>query len=60
LGSIQLLSIAFLAEYVGKIFEEVKQRPPFVVTKLLNFDASKEGAMAPRSASAAHERKDDG
>ena len=38
LGSIQLLSIAFLAEYVGKIFEEVKQRPQFVVTKRLNFD----------------------
>ncbi|HVZ35094.1 MAG TPA: glycosyltransferase family 2 protein, partial [Polyangiaceae bacterium] len=37
LGSIQLLSLAFLAEYVGKIFEEVKQRPQFVVTKLLNF-----------------------
>jgi dolichol-phosphate mannosyltransferase len=40
LGSIQLLSIAFLAEYVGKIFEEVKQRPQFVVTKLLNFEAT--------------------
>jgi len=39
LGAIQLLSIAFLAEYIGKIFEEVKQRPAFVVTKLLNFDA---------------------
>jgi dolichol-phosphate mannosyltransferase len=38
LGAIQLLSISFLAEYIGKIFEEVKQRPAFVVTKLLNFD----------------------
>ena len=40
LASIQLLSIAFLAEYVGKIFEEVKQRSQFVVTKLLNFEAN--------------------
>jgi polyisoprenyl-phosphate glycosyltransferase len=40
LGSIQLLSIAFVAEYVGKIFEEVKQRPQFVVTKRLNFDTA--------------------
>jgi dolichol-phosphate mannosyltransferase len=46
LGSIQLFSIAFLAEYIGKIFEEVKQRPQFVVTKTLNFDASQAGAPA--------------
>ncbi|HXK20329.1 MAG TPA: hypothetical protein VNG33_21110, partial [Polyangiaceae bacterium] len=38
LGSINLMSLAFIAEYVAKIFEEVKQRPQFVVTKLLNFD----------------------
>jgi polyisoprenyl-phosphate glycosyltransferase len=50
LGSIQLLSIAFLAEYVGKIFEEVKQRPQFVVTKLLNFEGNE---ARPRAASAA-------
>jgi glycosyltransferase involved in cell wall biosynthesis len=47
LGSIQLLSIAFLAEYVGKIFEEVKQRPHFVVTKLLNFDPAASRATDP-------------
>ena len=38
LGAINLLSLAFIAEYVAKIFEEVKQRPQFVVTKLVNFD----------------------
>jgi polyisoprenyl-phosphate glycosyltransferase len=38
LGAINLLSLAFIAEYVGKIFEEVKRRPQFVVTKLVNFD----------------------
>lgn len=38
LGSIQLLSLAFIAEYIGKIFEEVKQRPPFVVAKTIGFD----------------------
>jgi glycosyltransferase involved in cell wall biosynthesis len=53
LGSIQLLSIAFLAEYVGKIFEEVKQRPPFVVTKLLNFDAGEPSTRAPSPPQAA-------
>jgi glycosyltransferase involved in cell wall biosynthesis len=36
LGSITLVSLAFIAEYIGKIFEEVKQRPKFVVAKTLN------------------------
>ena len=38
LGAINLLSLAFIAEYIAKIFEEVKQRPQFVVTKLVNFE----------------------
>jgi dolichol-phosphate mannosyltransferase len=37
LGAINLMSLAFIAEYIAKIFEEVKQRPQFVVTKLVNF-----------------------
>ena len=46
LGSINLLSLAFIAEYIAKIFEEVKQRPQFVVTKLLNFDEPSAKAAA--------------
>ena len=38
MGSIQLLSLAFIAEYIGKIFEEVKKRPLYVVAKTLNLD----------------------
>lgn len=38
LGSVQLFSLAFIAEYLAKIFEEVKQRPHFVVAKTLNLD----------------------
>jgi dolichol-phosphate mannosyltransferase len=45
LGAINLLSLSFIAEYVGKMFDEVKQRPHFVVAKLLNFDPP--GAAAP-------------
>jgi dolichol-phosphate mannosyltransferase len=41
LGSINLMSLAFIAEYISKIFEEVKGRPTFIVTKLLNFEQSK-------------------
>lgn len=39
IGSINLLSLAFIAEYIAKIFEEVKQRPQFIVTKLVNLEA---------------------
>jgi glycosyltransferase involved in cell wall biosynthesis len=38
LGSITLVSLAFIAEYIGKIFEEVKQRPKFIVAKTVNLD----------------------
>ena len=43
LGAINLLSLSFIAEYVGKMFDEVKQRPQFVVAKLLNFDDANSG-----------------
>lgn len=35
LGSIQLLAISIIGQYVGKIFEEVKQRPPYIVKSTL-------------------------
>ncbi|HEY1533260.1 MAG TPA: glycosyltransferase, partial [Polyangiaceae bacterium] len=38
IGAANLMSLAFIAEYIAKIFEEVKQRPQFVVTKLVNID----------------------
>lgn len=31
LGSIQLLGISILGQYIGKIFEEVKQRPKYII-----------------------------
>lgn len=34
IGSIQLLGISILGEYIGKIFEEVKQRPKYVVKSI--------------------------
>ena len=42
LGAVQLFSLSFIAEYLAKIFEEVKGRPLFVVAKTLNFEEAKE------------------
>ena len=35
LGSVQLLALSIIGEYLGKIFEEVKGRPKFVVKKIV-------------------------
>lgn len=36
LGSIQLLALSIIAHYVGKIFEEVKGRPKYVIREVIN------------------------
>ena len=35
IGAIQLLGISILGQYVGKIFEEVKQRPKYIVKNII-------------------------
>jgi polyisoprenyl-phosphate glycosyltransferase len=35
IGAVQLLGISVLGEYIGKIFEEVKQRPKYVVKSII-------------------------
>ena len=36
-GALQLLGISILGEYMGKIFEEVKGRPKYVVKSIFNY-----------------------
>jgi len=35
-GGVQLMAISILGEYLGKIFEETKNRPKFIVKSLIH------------------------
>jgi len=41
LGSVQLLALSIIGEYVAKIFEEVKQRPQYVVKSIIRIKSHK-------------------
>ena len=52
LGSLQLFCLSILAEYMGRIFEEVKQRPPFIVRSILNDQREAPRTQVPSSTTA--------
>lgn len=41
LGSVQLLSLSIIAEYLSRVFEEVKARPKYIVEEILNSPKSR-------------------
>lgn len=45
-SAIQLICMGILGEYIGRLFEEVKHRPAWLVKKRLNFPASESGQQS--------------
>ena len=47
LGSMQLFSLGILGEYVGRLFEESKRRPVYIVRRLVNVGEADGGEPSP-------------
>lgn len=38
LGEVQLLTIGVLGQYIGVLFDEIKNRPEYIISEMVNFE----------------------
>jgi dolichol-phosphate mannosyltransferase len=50
MGGVQLICVGILGEYVGRIYEESRGRPPYLVARIVGKTRLGEGTEGPRSA----------